>query len=52
MDDIKTGKCKYDFIEVMACPGGCIDGGVNHLSELIEVLKREWKLYMRRFKYA
>jgi NADH-quinone oxidoreductase subunit G len=27
MDDIKAGKCKYDFIEVMACPGGCIDGG-------------------------
>lgn len=27
MDDIKEGKCKYDFIEIMACPGGCIDGG-------------------------
>ncbi|MGL4773086.1 MAG: NADH-dependent [FeFe] hydrogenase, group A6 [Clostridium sp.] len=27
MDDIKNGVCKYDFIEIMACPGGCIDGG-------------------------
>ncbi|SFA83640.1 NADH-dependent [FeFe] hydrogenase, group A6 [Clostridium frigidicarnis] len=27
MEDIKNGKCKYDFIEIMACPGGCIDGG-------------------------
>lgn len=23
----KTGKIKYDFIEVMACQGGCINGG-------------------------
>ena len=27
LDSIKAGKKKYDFIEVMACPGGCINGG-------------------------
>lgn len=27
MDEINSGRCNYDFIEVMACPGGCIDGG-------------------------
>lgn len=27
MESIKNGKCDYDFIEVMACPGGCINGG-------------------------
>ncbi|MCK5176533.1 MAG: [FeFe] hydrogenase, group A, partial [Candidatus Aenigmarchaeota archaeon] len=27
MDQIKTGKSKYHFIEAMACPGGCIGGG-------------------------
>lgn len=27
LDDIKEGKCSYSFIEVMACPGGCIGGG-------------------------
>ncbi|MBO7218940.1 MAG: iron hydrogenase small subunit, partial [Clostridia bacterium] len=25
--DIKAGKANYDFVEVMACPGGCINGG-------------------------
>lgn len=25
--DIKEGKVKYDFVEVMACPEGCIAGG-------------------------
>jgi iron-only hydrogenase group A len=27
LDDILKGNAKYDFIEVMACPGGCIGGG-------------------------
>ncbi|MDE6411092.1 MAG: [FeFe] hydrogenase, group A [Clostridia bacterium] len=24
---IKSGEKKYDFIEIMACPGGCVNGG-------------------------
>ena len=27
LDDIKAGKSDYDFVEVMACAGGCINGG-------------------------
>ncbi len=27
MDEIKEGKSKYHFIEIMGCPGGCINGG-------------------------
>lgn len=27
MDQVKDGKSPYHFIEVMACPGGCIGGG-------------------------
>ena len=27
LDDIKNGKSEYDFVEVMACPAGCITGG-------------------------
>lgn len=27
MDAIAAGRVKYDFVEVMACPGGCINGG-------------------------
>ena len=27
LEEIKEGKSKYHFIEVMACPGGCINGG-------------------------
>ncbi len=27
LEDIKAGKCKYHFIEIMTCPGGCVNGG-------------------------
>ena len=27
MEDIKNGTCEYVAVEVMACPGGCINGG-------------------------
>lgn len=27
LDDIRDGKSKYHFIEIMGCPGGCINGG-------------------------
>lgn len=27
LDKIKAGEAEYHFIEVMACPGGCINGG-------------------------
>ena len=27
LDDIREGKSKYHFIEIMGCPGGCVNGG-------------------------
>ena len=27
MEDIVSGKSEYDFVEIMACPGGCAGGG-------------------------
>lgn len=27
LDDIRAGKSPYTFIEIMGCPGGCINGG-------------------------
>ena len=27
MDEIREGKADYQFVEIMACPGGCIMGG-------------------------
>ena len=27
LEDIRAGKTEYHAIEIMACPGGCIDGG-------------------------
>ena len=27
LDEIKSGKADYQFVEIMACPGGCVMGG-------------------------
>jgi ferredoxin hydrogenase len=37
LDQVMSGSCKYDFIEVMACPGGCVAGAGQHAnSKIIE----------------
>lgn len=38
MDSIKAGE-KYDFIEIMACPGGCVTGGGQ---PVVVAQKRNW----------
>ena len=46
IQDVKAGRCEYDFVEVMACPGGCAGGGgqpIQDGSELAGV--RGKKLY-------
>ena len=30
---LKKGTCKYDFIEMMACPSGCLNGGAQIVAE-------------------
>ena len=27
LESVKSGEKQYDFIEIMACPGGCVNGG-------------------------
>ena len=27
MDKIRKGEADYTFVEIMACPGGCVNGG-------------------------
>ena len=33
---LKRGKCTYDFVEVMACPSGCLNGGGQLRSSGVE----------------
>jgi iron-only hydrogenase group A len=46
LEDIKAGTSKYHFIEVMACPGGCINGGGQPIHQKTDkVLQRMRALY-------
>jgi NADH-quinone oxidoreductase subunit G len=42
-ESIRAGKCDYDFIEVMSCPGGCIGGAGQPVS-------RDFSAKMKRTK--
>ena len=42
LEEIKEGKATYDAIEVMACPGGCVNGGGQPLHKVtphVQVVK-------------
>lgn len=47
LDKIQEGKADYHAIEIMACPGGCIDGGGQpyHMGNIELVKKRAAALY-------
>jgi NADH-quinone oxidoreductase subunit G/NADP-reducing hydrogenase subunit HndD len=46
LDEIERGESKYHFIEVMACPGGCINGGGQPIHQKPDkVRKRVQVLY-------
>ncbi len=47
LEDIQSGETKYHAIEIMACPGGCIDGGGQpyHFGNMDIVKKRMEALY-------
>lgn len=42
MDAIRAGQAEYHFIEIMACPGGCIGGGGNPI--------KNWRKMADRFE--
>lgn len=53
---IKSGEAHYDLIEVMACPGGCINGGGQPFTSYENKVKRGEELYsidkMTSIKYS
>ena len=48
MNAIERGTAQYDFVEVMACPGGCAGGGGQPIHEGQELAEKRgnhlWKL--------
>ena len=46
IDSIEAGEKHYDFVEIMACPGGCVGGGGQPIHESGELaVKRGSNLY-------
>lgn len=46
LDEIRNGRSDIHFIEIMACPGGCVAGGGQHIgAETNDILARLKTLY-------
>ena len=43
LDDVQNGNSKYHFIEVMSCPGGCINGGGQPIHKKSEKIQKRTK---------
>lgn len=41
LEDLKTGKAHFDLVEVMACPGGCIGGGGQPITNVNRQVRQE-----------
>ena len=40
VDDVRAGKSEYDWIEIMACPHGCVGGGGQPIPTNLEIKKK------------
>jgi len=46
MENVATGKANYHFIEIMACPGGCLGGGGQPIPTNADIrMKRNEAIY-------
>jgi len=45
MSDLNSGKVNYDFVEVMSCPGGCVNGGGQPLGANTDDIKSRAKAF-------
>lgn len=43
IEDVVAGKSKYHFIEVMSCPGGCINGGGQPIHQKTDKIMQRMK---------
>ena len=44
IDALKRGEVKYDFVEIMACPGGCAGGGGQSIRDCMELAEDRGKI--------
>ena len=46
IEAVRAGEAEYDFVEIMACPGGCVGGGGQPFKDGLELAEdRSRKLY-------
>ena len=44
VEDLRAGRANYDFVEIMACPGGCVGGGGQPMFDGCEMAEERGEL--------
>lgn len=52
MEAIKRGQASYDFVEIMACPGGCVGGGGQPVKDGCEFAEARGKILYGLDKFS
>ena len=52
MEAVDQGRAEYDFVEVMACPGGCAGGGGQPIHDCCEMAEERGKILWKLDKDA
>ena len=57
MRKLRMGKCEYDYVEVMACPSGCLNGGGQVKAAAMglapqQLLERVEEAYRHQVRYT
>jgi iron-only hydrogenase group A len=50
LEKIKKGECDYDFVEIMACPSGCLGGGGQPIPTNAETRRKRMQAIYERDK--
>ena len=48
LERLERGECEYHFVEVMACPGGCLGGGGQPIPTNAEIREKRMKAIYKR----
>jgi len=52
MDRVRKGTASYHFIEIMACPGGCIGGGGQPVPTNMDIKKKRAEALYKIDEYS
>ena len=52
LEQVKSGEKQYHFIEIMGCPGGCVNGAVSRRYPVMCVISLMYVVFVQAYCIA